>query len=347
MSIDIKTAAIEPLRTTFDHLERRLGPGVVPTRYQEVVFDVQATTNFHYRPTWDPEREVYDPRRTALHMEDWEQLLDPRQYYYGSYLLQRARQRDTQEQQFAFVEKRELLASLAPPWREKVSRLLVPLRHFEWGANLNNCFIAAYGYGAPVTSAATFQTLDRLGNAQYLSRLGLLLGENDTAVLDAAKRAWLDDPMWQPLRRLLEDAMVLDDWFELHVVQNLLADSALHPLLFAHFDRELAAAAGGTAVAMLSEFTVAWYAESVRWTDAVLARAAAESEGNRERIAQWCETWRPRAWEAAAPLAGYALGAGAEAALDAISAELDRRLEKAGVAPPPPRENASGGNHGG
>ena len=33
MSIDLKTANIEPIRRTFDHLAEKLGPDKNPTRY--------------------------------------------------------------------------------------------------------------------------------------------------------------------------------------------------------------------------------------------------------------------------------------------------------------------------
>ena len=40
--------------------------------------DIQATENFHYRPTWAPEFEIFDARRTAIVMKDWYALKDPR-----------------------------------------------------------------------------------------------------------------------------------------------------------------------------------------------------------------------------------------------------------------------------
>jgi hypothetical protein len=81
MSIDIKTANIEPVRLTFDHLEARIGKGKSATRYQEAVHDFQMTQNFHYRPTWEPEMELFDVRRTKIQLDDFDALTDPRQYY--------------------------------------------------------------------------------------------------------------------------------------------------------------------------------------------------------------------------------------------------------------------------
>jgi hypothetical protein len=62
MQIDLRTVSIKPLRQTFDHIARRIGPDKAATRYQEGTLDVQATHNFHYRPTWDPDHEISMPR---------------------------------------------------------------------------------------------------------------------------------------------------------------------------------------------------------------------------------------------------------------------------------------------
>jgi phenol hydroxylase P1 protein len=135
MTVEIKTAPIEPRRLTFDHLEARIGKGRAATRYQAAVHDRQMTTNFQSRPTWEPGMDFFDPRRTAVVLADFDQFIDPRQYYYAPYTIQRARQQDHNDANFGLVEKRHLLANLAPEWAQKIRRLIVPLRHFEWGAN--------------------------------------------------------------------------------------------------------------------------------------------------------------------------------------------------------------------
>lgn len=331
MSIDIKTTQITPRRTTFEHIEAKLGEGRAPNRYQEVMFGLQHEEVFHYRPTWEPEREIFDADRTAINMADYEDLLDPRQYYYGAYVIRRAKQQEAMEKHFAIVEKRGLLEGLDEALLEKIRRVIVPFRHVEWGANANNLFIAAYGFGTPIAVAADFQGMDRLGNAQYLSRIGLALSKNDPAILDQAKSQWLQDPMWQPLRKLVEDSFVVKDWFELHVLQNHLVDGLLHPLLFQRFDDEVAAGGGGAFV-MLTEFFTEWFAESTRWTDAVIKTAANESDANRALLAGWVERWSAAAREAAAPLADFLFGERGREILGQLAAGLEARGLKAGVA---------------
>ena len=95
MHIDLRTVSIKPLRHTFDNIARRLGADKPATRYQEGTLDMQQTVNFHYRPTWDPDHEIYDASRTAIKMADWYAFKDPRQFYYGAYTMARAKQQDT------------------------------------------------------------------------------------------------------------------------------------------------------------------------------------------------------------------------------------------------------------
>ena len=327
MQIDIKTADIKPIRNTFDNVAKRLGQDKPASRYQEATFDIQAETNFHYRPLWDPEHLLYDRRRTAIEMEDWYAFTDPRQYYYGAWTIARSRQQDHMEKNFAFFEKRRLVEVMPQEWRDKVAALLVPIRHVEYGANLNNCYMAAYGYGTAITQACMYAALDHLGIAQYLTRIGLAVSDGDTDVLDKAKAAWVEDATWQPLRKLCEDMLVTKDWFELFVAQNLVLDGMLYPLAYDRFDRAISRH-GGSALAMLTEFALEWFGESSRWVDATLKTAAAESDENKKLIQDWANSWDDRVAEALAPVAEAEFGDKGAATLDEIRGELAARAKK-------------------
>jgi len=87
MQIDIKTSTVQQVRQTFSHVARRLGADKPASRYQEATLELQPEVNFHYRPLWEPEFEIYDKGRTAIVMSDWYAFKDPRQYYYGTYTM--------------------------------------------------------------------------------------------------------------------------------------------------------------------------------------------------------------------------------------------------------------------
>ena len=194
---------------------------------------------------------------------------------------------------------------------------------------MNNSSICAYGYGTAFTAPAMFHAMDHLGVAQYLTRLGLALGE--PSVLDEGKQAWLEDPHWQVLRRYVEDTLVVKDPFELFVAQNLALDGLLYPLVYGSFVDDRLALQGGTAVAMLTAFMPEWHEESARWVDAVVKAAAAESEANRLQIAAWVRDWSARAQAALAPVAGLAFADAGGRALDDAATLLAERCRKAGV----------------
>jgi phenol/toluene 2-monooxygenase (NADH) P1/A1 len=331
MQVDIKTSAVQQVRQTFSHVARRLGADKPASRYQEATLELQPEDNFHYRPLWEPEFALYDKGRTAIQMSDWYAFKDPRQYYYGTYTIARARQQDAMEKNIEFVSKRRLLSDLTDDAKAKIAALMVPLRHVEWAANTNNCFVTSYGWGTAITQATMFHSMDRLGIAQYLSRLGLLLDGNQGTSLAEGKARWLDDPVWQGLRRVVEDTMVIKDWFETYVAQNVVLDGLLYPLVYHHIDPYFSKQYG-TGLGMLNEFASGWFDESNRWVDSTLKTAASESVENAGLLANWITAWRIRVLEALRPIAEAALGVEpAESTLRIIAEKFDARVAKQGV----------------
>ena len=330
MQVDIKTTSVTQLRQTFSHVARHLGADKAASRYQEASLGLQSTANFHYRPLWDPERELYDVRRTRIEMKDWYAFKDPRQFYYGSYTMARARQQDTMENKLAFVDTRGLLRDLPEATRTAMIFALVPLRHLEWGANLNNCHVTAYGYGTAITQATMFHGMDRLGLAQYLSRIGLLLDGNSGESLTTGKTLWMEHAAWQPLRRLVERMMVCQDWFELFVAQNLVLDGLIHPLVFRHFEPRVSAP-HGPSLSLLTEFMTSWFDESSRWVDATIKTAAAESPANVQRLRDWIGASRADTVAALQPYAAELFGPEASEVLGTVVAVFDARLARLGL----------------
>lgn len=328
MQMDLRTLSIQPLRQTFGHLARRFGDKPA-SRYQEATYDLQPNENYHYRPTWDPAHDIFDATRTKIVMKDWDALKDPRQFYYGAWTLARGRMQETAGADFDLAEEMGLAAAYPEAGQKAVVDVLLPLRHVAWAANLNNASIAAYGYGVAIAQAGAYAAMDQLGIAQFLTRLGLTVGPDDG--LATAKEAWLNGATWQPLRRWVEDQMVIADWFELFVAQNVVLDGLLYPMVYDHFTDRLNAA-NGPVVTLLTRFQREWFAENVKWVDAVLKTTAAESEANRAQLCMWIAQARARSLEALAPVAELAFGSEAGGVMDEVIATLDKRLGKVGLA---------------
>jgi phenol/toluene 2-monooxygenase (NADH) P1/A1 len=328
MQMDLRTVAIKPLRHTFDHLVERFGDKPA-SRYQEGSYNIQQEHIFHYRPAWDAERVLFDKKRTKIQMKDWYALKDPRQYYYGAYTIARARQQEAAESSFEMIEDRGLAELIPAELKQTALDVLVPMRHVEWGGNMGNSYITAYGYGTVITQPCLYHAMDHLGVAQYLTRIGLVLDGPDS--LDAAKEAWMSGALWQPMRRHVENLLVLQDWFEIFVAQNLVLEGLLNPMLYDQLDADFSAN-GGTAISMMTRFMAEWSAETAKWVDAQIKVVAAESPENKAQLSDWVVAYRAATLEALQPIARRAFGDHADEVLAELTAEFNARCAKLGLA---------------
>ena len=329
MAIDLRTVSITPLRQTFGHLARRMGADKPASRYLEATMDLQPVENYHYRPTWEPERDIFDTRRTAITMKDWYALKDPRQYYYGAWTLARGKMQEIAEGDFDLVEDLGLAAAYPAAGKELALKVFLPLRHVAWGSNLNKAYVSSYAYGIAMSQAACYASMDQLGVAQYVSRLGLAF--NDLDALAEAKTAWLEGAEWQELRRYMEDVMVGQDWFEVLIAQDFALEGLLYPLIYERFNEKLNAA-HGPVFSMLTRFQREWFGETSKWLDAVLKACAADNTENKAQLATWIKAWRERAVVALKPIAMLAFGDEADAILEELVQNLNARAAKAGIA---------------
>lgn len=330
MSIEISAKSVKPKRINYSYTERRIGATKPATRYQEAVYDVQPTTNFHYPPTWEEGKELYDVSRTQIVMEDWYSFMDPRQYYYTSYVAARAKQQESMDNNFKIAEKSGLLDTVPVELKESVKQLLTPLRHVEYGANMNNQDICDRGYGTSITSLASFNGFDRIGMSQYISRLTLLIDENEEIGLNQGKEDWVAGEAWQGLRHAMEDIFVLDDWFEIMVAQNIVMDGLIFPLIFDRYISQLSKQGGGIFV-LLTQFMNEWYAENIRWTNQLVKVTAAESDANTVLLNSWVSKWTERLEAAVQPIAEIAMGDEGATQLAEVKQELLARLTKQGL----------------
>ncbi|RBQ27454.1 phenol hydroxylase [Arcobacter sp. CECT 9188] len=286
MDLNIASIEIEPKRYTYKHVAKRLGEDRPASRYEEAVYDAQPTENFHYRPQWEPEFEIYDKGRTKIIMNDWYDLVDPRKFHYMTYVSTRASQNSASEQSFEFIEKRGLVTFIKDENLKKVYEFLTPLRHYAYGANMNNLCITDRAYGAAITSATLFYAEDSLGMAQHITKIILLLSENDITKLDDGKEAWLKCPKWQGIRKAIEDSFIEKDPMRLFVKQNIVFDGFVISLLINEFSKYLAKNDEVT-IPMLTEFIVSWYEETTKWLDSVLKTMVNESIENKELLTNW------------------------------------------------------------
>jgi phenol/toluene 2-monooxygenase (NADH) P1/A1 len=300
---ELRYQVIEPKRQTYQNVIDRLGDHPA-SRYLEATLDVEPRENFHYRPTWAPDRDLYDERFSALRLTDPYAYTDPRQFYYTPYVTNRAALHEEFGKTLSYLEKRDLLAKLPAQWRAVLASVVVPLRHYESGAQLVTVAGARFAYGTSLEQCCTFAAFDRIGNAQMLSRVGIAMSSGAGDQLGNAKREWLDGAHLQPLRRLVEEIMVVDDWAEGLLAIDLV-DSLAYPLVYRGLD-EAALLGGAGAYSLFAQHLTGWFADQRRWLDVLVAAWAGDPDNgaaNREALGRIVATWGVRAREALEPLA--------------------------------------------
>lgn len=303
MQYELRYQVIEPKRNTYQNVIDRFGDQPA-TRYQEGTLDVQPRENFHYRPTWTADKELYDKRFSALRLTDAYSFADPRQYYYTPYVTNRAALHDEFGKTLAYLEERDLLAKLPGSWHSVLASVVVPLRHFESGAQLISVTGARFADGTALEQCCSFAAFDRIGNAQMLSRVGIAVAGGNADVLKTAKREWLEGAHLQPLRRLVEEIMVVEDWAEGLLAVDLV-DSLVYPVLYRELD-EAALLGGAGAYSLFAQHLTTWFADQRKWIDAAVSAWVADAEhgaDNKAELARIVDTWLPRAADAVAALA--------------------------------------------
>ncbi|TVS86181.1 phenol 2-monooxygenase [Mycobacterium helveticum] len=324
MQYELRTQAIDPLRATFTPLVRRYGDKPA-TRYQEGTIDVQPVENFHYRPLWDSEREIYDERYSALRLTDPYSFTDPRQYYYAPYVTARSQLFDAFAKTLDYVESRSLLANLPDAWRALAVSTLLPLRHYEGGAQLISSNGARFAYGTSIEQCLSFAAFDRIGNAQLLSRIGLALADGSAELLDQARGRWLGDEHLQPLRRFAEELLVEPDWAVATVAWDV-ADQLIYQLVYQHLDKQ-ALVSGASALSLLGQHLGDWFVDHRKWLNALIAAWLADAEhgpGNAHVLRTTIDIWLPKATEA---VSGLARAADEAADVGAVAA-VERFVEQ-------------------
>jgi phenol hydroxylase P1 protein len=313
MQYELRYRVVEPKRQSYQNVIDRFGDQPA-SRYLEATLDVEPRENFHYRPTWAQDRELYDERYSALRLTDPYAYADPRQFFYTPYVTNRAALHDEFGKTLAYLEERELLARMPEAWRAILASVVVPLRHYESGAQLVSVTGARFAYGTSLEQCCTFAAFDRIGNAQMISRAGIALGAGTADILTTAKREWLDGEHLQPLRRLVEEIMIVDDWAEGLLAIDII-DSLIYPLLYSGLD-ERALVGGAGAYSLFAQYLSRWFTDQRRWLDALVTAWSDDlenGESNQSHLARIDSAWRPRAQQAA----------------DALSSVVNNRLNGA------------------
>jgi phenol/toluene 2-monooxygenase (NADH) P1/A1 len=289
---------IKPIRNTYKYMS---GLKVKrPTTYDEATYNLEPKENFHYRPLWNPEMNIFDERLTKVKCEDWEQFRDPEKLYYATYCYSRADFQTRIKGQFEAAERYGWFNNMEPAFVDTVREILPVLRHLIFGESIAFMYIGRAAVGTAVEQCATYQCYDELGTAQLLTKICLELEDKIPTILQDGKQKWLEDEKYQKLRALTERLMVTWDWAEAMIAANLVLDQILYPLFFEEMTA-LAIENGAIGYAAFSQYFMEMAEYEKTYTTALVKMLLADCPENKEVIQSYVNKWLPEVIDALQP----------------------------------------------
>ncbi|MGH8998983.1 MAG: hypothetical protein ACRDY7_06275 [Acidimicrobiia bacterium] len=279
---------------------------------------LQPMGDFKLRPDGRP---LFDLDGTALRCDDWFAFRDPNQMWQKPYYVLQAGAERSIDRATEVLASSGAVRSVDPAWVEHgLVGAYLPFGHFEYGLFRALNVAARESLSDTVNSVLVFNAADKLRHAQATSLLGLDLESALEGFDGTAGRArWLDDPLWQPARRLVEEVMAIADWGEIVVAVNL----AVEPIVGEPLRRLVFSLAAASRRDLLVPIVAAtaiadWHRN---------AKAAAGfvgflldgpgGEGNAKVLSGWLRDWTERARRVAEQLFAGLEGSLAEPGLGA------------------------------
>jgi methane monooxygenase component A beta chain/propane monooxygenase small subunit len=253
-------------------------------------------------------RLTLDPTNTRLRHPDWLEYRDPSKLWQRTYIKMQTGQEQTIQAAMDGAERNGSLAEIDPTWLSLLARYYEGFAFLEWGVFRAYASVVREAYGDTLTMAYGFTAMDHIRHQQAIALYSLELDEDAGSYQEGLGRAaWLDDPVYQAARRVVERLIVCTDWAETVVVTNLLLDALLTNFVVSKFFRRLAPLHGDPVTAVISITAENDRARNLAGAIELVKMATAEqdSEGrpvpaaeNRAVIQGWIDRWAPDILEA-------------------------------------------------
>lgn len=284
-----------PGRKTYSRLTTRRR---IPPEYELVSSDLHYNHPMRFElPATNPVVAWYHRYRegSAVQAADWGQFADPRRTTYHGYTqLQDARE-NVVDGLLREIDDTGYDARLEPEWVRFLDRWYAPLRLPMHGLQMLASYIAQMAPSSRITNCGAFQAADEMRRLQRIAYRTVQLagGPLDPEVALRHRTAWEDEPAFQPLREVLERALIAYDWAEAFTVTNVVLKPCVDRLVNEEIAGALATANGDPVLASIHfslDEDARWHRS---WTSALLRQLIADTPGNAAVISGWVEHWSP------------------------------------------------------
>jgi propane monooxygenase small subunit len=188
-------------------------------------------------------------------------------------------------------------------WVKVLQDHLGAYKHAEFGLGTATMQAQRYGYTQMVNNAILTNSSYKLRFAQdltlYLGEIGLDIAGFD---LDAGKKHWLEDPVWQGTRQAVETIMGASDYLEQYFAINVIFEPLVAELFRSGFVMQMAAAQNDYMSPSVVSAAEGDYERNLANTVelfSILTQDQNHGEHNRKLLVQWAGTYGKLAIDAA------------------------------------------------
>jgi toluene monooxygenase system protein E len=316
----------------------------IPLEYELVSTDLHYNHPLRFElPAGNPVVAWYYRHRegSALQARSWEQFADPRRTTYRGYTRLQDGREDVVDGLLREVDETAYDRHLDDEWVRFLDRWYSPLRFPVHGLQMLAAYVAQMAPASRITNCAAFQAADEVRRIQRIAYRTVQLSgppfEAETARRQQA--AWEDAAAFQPLRELVERALIAYDWGEAFTVTNAVIKPRIDRLVNHEIAGTLATANGDpilTSIHFSLDEDARWHRA---WTAALLRHLIDDTPANADVVSAWIEKWRPLATEALEAFAGIVADAPVPFDPSAVAARItdDVSREMDAVLKAPPR----------
>jgi toluene monooxygenase system protein E len=280
----------------------------MPPEYEIVSSDLHYNHSHRFElPDDNPVVAWYYRHRegSPLQAHDWEVFSDPRRTTYRGYNELQDRKEDVIDGLLREIDDTDYDNHLAAAWVAFLDRWYAPLRFPAHGLQMLAAYVAQLAPASRITNCAAFQTTDEMRRLQRIAyRTAQLASHRSGVDIAQHRRTWEEAEEFQPLRELIERALVTYDWGEAFVLTNIVIKPHIDRLINEEIAGALAAANGDPMLQSIHfslDEDARWHRE---WTTALLHVAIADTPANVQVVSEWIDRWQPLVVAAGAALAG-------------------------------------------
>ncbi len=241
---------------------------------------------------------------SPLQCEDWDGFRDPDQYTYREYCARQDEKEVVVRELCSEFHDRGHDAALGKEWVNTLRTLFTPARYPLHGLQLMAAYVGQIAPSSYITNASCFEAADYVRAVcvvAYRTR-ELQMAHPKAGFVDGEQATWQSQKEWQPVRKVIEEALVAYDWSESFAALNLVFRPTLEAVFYRTF-AEVASRNGDELTSLLLANLNDDNERSARWSAALCQYAIGQDKKNAAVLQQWVDKWSPAADEAAKSMA--------------------------------------------